>query len=76
MKSLFWKTYYRLKFGQNYQNKIDSAAVIFKSINASTCGGTKYRFDSSGKPTREIHKPIPRSACFNDENPLVTKYGH
>ena len=73
MKKFFWKIYYRLKFKENYSEKISTATKIFQNMKDSTSGNLSHFYNTHGEQIRGWHKRNPKFV-FSDENTLVTYY--
>jgi hypothetical protein len=73
MKQLFWKAFYRLKFGSNYSNVMKSINSLGRYLDDAASGDFSVRYNSNGEQIRGWHKKSP-SFKFAKEHPLVVKY--
>lgn len=67
----FWKLYYKWKFGDQYQNRIDRATRFGWMVEDSTSGNLSHFYNHRGEQIRGWHK---RTADFSFRHPLVTYY--
>lgn len=75
MKTLFWKAFYKLKFGKDYQRRMTNAKRLGMTIDESSIGNLSSFYDSSGNQIRGWHKPPTKFAPNTQQHPLITKYG-
>lgn len=75
MKTLFWKAYYKCKFGKNYAARMNRAANMMNIVNASSVGNLSHFYDSDGNQIRGWHRHIRFAPTVPIQHPLITKYG-
>lgn len=73
MKTLFWKAYYRLKFKDQYANRIQRAASLMNNMNESSSGSLSHFYNYHGEQIRGWHRKRP-SFASSSEHPLATYY--
>lgn len=72
IKSTFWKIYYRLFLGDDYQTRMEQASKIFSNVVDSTNGKVSHFHDIKGERIRGYHKQIKFNGVA--QHPLITKY--
>lgn len=75
MKSLFWKAYYKLKFGKDYATRMRNAAMLGRCIDESSVGNLSSFYNSNGQQIRGWHRAIKFKETTPIQHPLITKYG-
>lgn len=74
-KVLFWRAYYKLKFGKNYSERIQRANNIVGIVNSSSQGKLGDFYNTNGEKIRGYHKRTARHTVA-PQHPLITKYGN
>lgn len=74
MKRLFWIAYYKLKFGKNYQARMNRAALMMNTVNQSSVGNLSSFYNTDGDQIRGWHRHIRFAKTVPVQHPLVTKY--
>ncbi len=75
MKTLFWKAYYKIKFGKNYAARMHKAASMMRIVDQSTVGNLSHFYDVDGNQIRGWHRHIRFAKTVPIQHPLITKYG-
>ncbi len=74
MTRLFWIAYYKLKFGKNYQARMNRAALMMNTVNQSSVGNLSHFYNTDGDQIRGWHRHIRFASTVPIQHPLITKY--
>jgi hypothetical protein len=71
---LFWRAFYKLKFGKNYQERMNNASRMVSTINQSSVGNLSSFYNTDGQQIRGWHRHIRFAPTVPVQHPLITKY--
>lgn len=70
---MFWKTYYRWKFKDQYNKRVANAGLLMNYINESSDGSLSHFYNYQGEQIRGWHRKRP-SFNSSNEHPLKSYY--
>ncbi len=75
MKTLFWKAYYRWKFKDQYNKRINDACRMMNTIHESSDGNLGHFYNYQGEQIRGWHRKRP-SFASSKNHPLEVYYNN
>ena len=76
ISKLFWKSIYRLRLGDAYDDTVKKAKLTMLATKASTKGDVSSFHNVDGQQIRGWHRPMNYSLKYSEKHPLISRYGN